>query len=354
MEELVTPGRSVCADRALPPCHLSFGETAGLRRITLGNGSVRAEILSDKGANVRQFWDVARDARALAETHDWGERLAEFRRGGRRGSSYSDFYEGGWQDVLPARARWSDGEIGDGSDDGDGDRGGAGVGEAAIAPWEVSRWTCTAAAVNVICTAQLPRCGLEVAKRFGVRRGVAALRVQTTVSSRDVWLSWTQHPALGGDLLDDTSRVWLPGGEARVRRQGDGSYIDSSRTGGGGGSGSAAARWVEADAVVPAAGSPEATPCGKRSRRSFGASAACSALLSERAPSEPTPLNSSLMNQMPRKKIAGISTMSMKNNRKTTVNTREWGYNTKYAPMTAAIAPLAPIIGMVDSALTIT
>ena len=44
-----------------------------------------------------------------------------------------------------------------------------------------------------------------------------------------------------------------------------------------------------------------------------------------RVPSEPTPLNSSIRNQMPRKKIAGISIMSMKNTRKTTVSTRECG-----------------------------
>ena len=42
-------------------------------------------------------------------------------------------------------------------------------------------------------------------------------------------------------------------------------------------------------------------------------------------PIDPTPLNSSFTNQIPRKKIAGISMMSRKNTRNTTVSTRECG-----------------------------
>ena len=223
------------------PCELSFGETAGLRQVTLANGVVRAEILLDKGANVRQFWHVPTGARALAKTHDWAERLAEFHRSGYRGSSYSDCYEGGWQDVLPARAEWDGGATGDG----------AGVGEAAIVPSELMHAACTPAAAQVLCRARLPRCGLEVAKRFVIRRGVAALLVQTTVrnvSGRDVRLSWTQHPALGGDLLDDTSRVLLPGGRLVANREGQES--------GSGGSvagcvSDKADHWLSARALLP-------------------------------------------------------------------------------------------------------
>ena len=229
--------------RAAPPspCELSFGETAGLRQVTLANGAARAEILFDKGANVRQFWHLPTGARALAEAHDWVERLAEFRRSGCRGSSYSDCYEGGWQDVLPARAEWDGGATGDG----------AGVGEAAIVPSELMHAACTPAAAQVLCRARLPRCGLEVAKRFVIRRGVAALLVQTTVrnvSGRDVRLSWTQHPALGGDLLDDTSRVLLPGGRLTVNREEQESGCRGSAAGS---IRETADHWLSANALLP-------------------------------------------------------------------------------------------------------
>ena len=58
-----------------------------------------------------------------------------------------------------------------------------------------------------------------------------------------------------------------------------------------------------------------------------------------------TPLSNCVRNQKPRKKTAGTS------NRKkigTHINTRECGYSTKYAPITPAIAPLAPTVGICD------
>jgi hypothetical protein len=220
-------------------CELSFGETAGLRQVTLANGAVRAEILLDKGANVRQFWHVPTGARALAEAQDWTERLAEFHRSGCRGSSYSDCYEGGWQDVLPARAEWEGGATGEGT----------GVGEAAIMPSELMHAACTPAAAEVRCRARLPRCGLEVAKRFVIRRGVPALMVHTTVrnvSGRDVRLSWTQHPAWGGDLLDDTSRVLLPGGRPVGNREEQGPSCGGSVA-----VPDPAEHWLSAKALLP-------------------------------------------------------------------------------------------------------
>src|SRR5437764_6710853 len=55
-------------------------------------------------------------------------------------------------------------------------------------------------------------------------------------------------------------------------------------------------------------------------------------------------------NQIPRKTIAGISQRKKKKPRKTAVSTRARGRSRKYAPSTAAIAPLAPMFGMLASA----
>jgi galactose mutarotase-like enzyme len=228
------------------PCHVTTGETAGLRQVTLGNDAVRAEILLDKGANVRQVWHVPTGARTLAESRDWQEQLAEFRRRGRRGSSYSDCYEGGWQDVLPARAQWDGGiAIADGE----------GVGEAAIVPWGLLQVESSPDVAQVVCRAGLPRSGLHVMKRFGVRRGSGTLRIDTTVrnaSGRALRLHWTQHPALGGDLLDDASYVQLPGGRARACRDEPDRHVA-----GRGASALWTSGWVPADALQPSDGSPD-------------------------------------------------------------------------------------------------
>jgi hypothetical protein len=204
-----------------PSCRVWFGETAGVRQATLENRLVRAEVLLAKGANVRQFWHVPTAARTLAETHDWVEQLRKFHRSGFAGGHYCESYEGGWQDVLPARARWAGGAIDSGE----------GVGEAAIVPWQVVRHRSSGASARLACRARLPRTGLDVLKQFEIRHGAAALRVTTTVTnptSRDVRLSWTQHPALGGDVLDETSIVWLPGGRPCVRRTPDGRHVGAA------------------------------------------------------------------------------------------------------------------------------
>ncbi len=69
------------------------------------------------------------------------------------------------------------------------------------------------------------------------------------------------------------------------------------------------------------------TPCDRRRRRSC------------------------IRNHSPRKKTAGTSTTSKKNDRKTSTSTRECGNSTRYAPMTPAMAPLAPTSGRTESGL---
>jgi hypothetical protein len=247
---------------AAAACTLTFGDTCGLRHAVLGNGVIRAEILLDKGANVRQLWHVPSGARMLAEASDWREQLARFRAAGLRGSSYCDCYEGGYQDVLPARARWTGGAAAAAAAE-DGDC----VGEAAIVAWEVVRSLATPAAVELVCRANLPRCGLRAVKRFRLRRGDARLRIVTTVvneSGRDVSFSWTQHPALGGDLLTDDARLWLPERQAGVTRRdgnangngsGSGSHADDSTSGTG--LHSLRAGWTPISVLLPQPGTPD-------------------------------------------------------------------------------------------------
>ena len=52
---------------------------------------------------------------------------------------------------------------------------------------------------------------------------------------------------------------------------------------------------------------------------------------------------------MPRKKIAGTSMTWKKRNSGISVTMRDCGYSTKYAPITPAMAPLAPTIGTIES-----
>jgi hypothetical protein len=106
------------------------------------------------------------------------------------------------------------------------------------------------------------RCGLDVVKRFRLRRGDARLRIVTTVrnaSERNVNFSWTHHPALGGDLLDGNARLWLPERQAGITRH-DG---NGTATGNGNGNGdqvnahSCRPGWTPIDTLLPAPGEPD-------------------------------------------------------------------------------------------------
>ncbi len=46
--------------------------------------------------------------------------------------------------------------------------------------------------------------------------------------------------------------------------------------------------------------------------------------------------------------MAGTSMISQMMKSGTSASTREFGYRTKYPPITPAIAPLAPIVGIVE------
>src|SRR5271157_5429762 len=63
------------------------------------------------------------------------------------------------------------------------------------------------------------------------------------------------------------------------------------------------------------------------------------------------PLRNCATNQYPRTTHAGSHTKKTKNNG-TSVSTRERGYRMKYAPITPAMAPLAPTVGMVELAFS--
>jgi hypothetical protein len=249
VEELVDSSAPEVANlrtaRTSEACRIAGVTCHGLRALRISDGLVAAEILLDKGANVRQCWHLPSGARVLAEAREWEARLADFRRAALRGHTYCDFYEGGWQDVLPARARRADGTILIGAE--------GGVGEAAILPWEVEAVVSTPAKASVTCRVALPSCGLEVVKRFTVRRGWGELRVETTlrnVAAHDLWISWTQHPALGGDLLDETARLQLPGGRLRATRnasQSDGDRFARTNN-------LSPTSWIQFDPMTGAAG----------------------------------------------------------------------------------------------------
>nr|WP_238357473.1 DUF4432 family protein [Cohnella zeiphila] len=119
---------------------------------------------------------------------------------------YADPYPGGWQDILPNRARFGDSEIGRSQE-----------GEAACLPWdyEIRR---EEGEVSLICRVSLAGAPLSAVKTFRLAEGESVLSLEEEVANtgeEPVRFIWTHHPAFGSPLVDERARVNLPEG-ARV------------------------------------------------------------------------------------------------------------------------------------------
>src|SRR5256884_9353942 len=84
-------------------CRITESVFRGLRCVTLENQLIRISVVADKGADIYEFLHKPTDTEFLLRTPLGLRRqpptlpTINLREG-----SFSDFYEGGWQELLPA------------------------------------------------------------------------------------------------------------------------------------------------------------------------------------------------------------------------------------------------------------
>lgn len=174
---------------------------AGIPAVRLENEWLRVVVLVGKGADVWELVYKPLGIDLLMKTKSGLEPLRgrDLRRD--RLLHYADPYPGGWQDILPNRARFGDRAIG-------ADR----EGESAGMPWAyaVSR---KEGEVVLSCWAALPETPLAVTKSFRLSAGEPELRIEeeaANAGSEPVRFIWTHHPAFGAPLVDAAARIRLP------------------------------------------------------------------------------------------------------------------------------------------------
>ena len=120
-------------------------------------------------------------------------------------SGWLDVYEGGWQTVLPAGGY-------------PGSHAGAELGlhaEVNTMPWDAIIAEDTRERVSLKCWARAQRMPFFVQKTLTLTDGSPTLEIEETVTNEGeepMPCVWGQHIALGGDLLDDSCVISLPGG----------------------------------------------------------------------------------------------------------------------------------------------
>lgn len=182
---------------------VEFG-LCGMRALALENERIRVTVLLDKGADIIEFRDKARDLDVLWGT-PWGLRAPFSAMPSVYSSSgnYLDFYEGGWQELFPSigdPARVNGAELGV-------------HGEACLLPWQWRLVEESGERVEVQLSARMLRTPFLLSKRMSLKKGQRALWIEERALNEGgvaMPLAWGHHPALGGPFLDGELFLDIP------------------------------------------------------------------------------------------------------------------------------------------------
>jgi hypothetical protein len=190
-------------------CRITAYERYGLRHIVLENRALRVTVLPDKGSDIVEFRLKSLDLDVMW-TSPTGLRDPRTTLPSSDGPGVMmDFYEGGWQEIIPSGgpasshmgATWGQ------------------HGESTTLPWEVRVEADTPDHIAVAFRVRLLRYPLMVSKTLHLRGERAVLSFEETLTNEaaePIDLMWGHHPTVGAPFLSAASRFFLPGGMVRV------------------------------------------------------------------------------------------------------------------------------------------
>ncbi len=192
----------------------------GMRSVVLENRALRVTVLVDKGTDIWEFlykpldidfmWRspmLLRDPRYFIPTS-----ASSF-------GAWYDYYEGGWQEVLPSGgvpSQYKGAEYGL-------------HGESSIIPWEYRVMEDDPEGVTVAFWTRFYRSPFYVEKRLTLQGALPVLRIEERVTNEggeSMEFMWGHHPTLGEAFLDESCTIDT--GAKRVRVL-DESMFDSQR-----------------------------------------------------------------------------------------------------------------------------
>jgi hypothetical protein len=192
-------------DERTAGCRVSDAWTyRGLKTVVIENDLVRITVLADKGADIQSFVHKPTDTEFMWRT-PWGVRDPRLTvpPTGDGASVWMDFYEGGWQTVVP-HGGTSDNVYG--ADFGI-------HGDVNNIPWDAQIIEDTVEKVSVKFSAKSVRMPIAVTKTLTLVAGSAMLRLDETVTNEgeeDVDTVWLEHIAIGPPVLSDKARLYVP------------------------------------------------------------------------------------------------------------------------------------------------
>ncbi len=169
----------------------------GLRMMVIENELIRVSLLPDKGTDIFEFVHKPTDTDFMWRS-PLGVRPHLNNHNMRAGSDgeFPDFYEGGWQEILPNGGRsceYRGVEMGQ-------------HGEVWGIPWKWQILEDSPETVSVKLSVRTPRTPFLLEKTLTVRSGVGVLEIDETLTNEcddDLDLMWGHHPAFGPPFLSE-------------------------------------------------------------------------------------------------------------------------------------------------------
>jgi hypothetical protein len=186
-------------------CRVSEFNFRGLRCLTLENRSLRVSVAADKGADVFEFLHKATDTEFLLRTplglRSLGPALPTINL---REGSFSDFYEGGWQELFPA--------AGDFPCDYKGAQFGQ-HGEVSLLPWNYQVEEDRPERISVKFSVVTTRTPFLLERTMILEGEDPVLQLQERVvneGDEPMEFMWAHHPSFGWPFLDEHCEIRLP------------------------------------------------------------------------------------------------------------------------------------------------
>src|SRR6185369_10342564 len=190
-------------------CRLTELILEGHRCVALENEKLRVTIIADKGTDIYEFLYKPRDVDFMWRTWAGLRERSHFEPSSPRAAgAHMDYYEGGWQELLPNCGNLS---LHQGAEIGQ-------HGEVLLLPWRYTITKDEPDEIEVRFEVRTVRTPFYLIKTMSLRGGDAALRIRERITNeggQEVNFTWGHHPAFGWPFIDESCRVDLP--KCRIR-----------------------------------------------------------------------------------------------------------------------------------------
>jgi hypothetical protein len=186
-------------------CRITLSVFRGLRCVTLENQLIRISVVADKGADIYEFLHKPSDTEFLLRTPlGLRHQPAALPTINLREGSFSDFYEGGWQELFPV--------AGDFPSETKGAQFGQ-HGEVALLPWSYRIDEDTPERISVTFIVDTTRTPFHLERKMILHSDEPVLQMQEklkNVGDETMEFMWAHHPTFGWPFLEEGCQIELP------------------------------------------------------------------------------------------------------------------------------------------------